>query len=1173
MTPNRRPAVDAATKKAVADASNPFGSAWVSANAGSGKTYVLSRRVVRLLLAGTAPGRILCLTFTKAAAAEMAKRVFATLAEWTTLSDEALAKAITELGERSPDTARLAVARRLFASALETPGGLKIQTIHAFCERLLHQFPFEANVAGHFEILEERDTAALKIDARHRVLTRAAEHPDGALGRALACVLSHASDMTYEEALADFVGDRDRLVAWISHAGGTGPALAGLRKALGLGEADTREHLLESIVSASLFDDAAVGRLHALLCESGKSTDTRAAARLAPYLEASSVAAKTDAWLDLMTTASGDLRKPGSLVTKAVKHGWPGLDERIEAEIDRLGVLLERLKAAECLATTAAMVHLAEATIGEYETLKAARGVLDFEDLIMRTANLLAQSGATEWVQYKLDRGLDHILVDEAQDTSPRQWQVIKALTEDFFSGMGASDATRTLFAVGDEKQSIFSFQGAVPAWFSRVRRELGTKARAASYDFEDVELHLSFRSTQIVLSAVDTVFDLDRARAGVTTGPEWPYHTAARRDDPGRVLVWPLIDPPQRPEPEDWTAPLDHLDAKSPEIALAERIATTIGAWLENGEILEGTGLPIRPGDILILTRNRGIQTEAINRALKTAGVPIAGADRLRISEHIAIMDLVALGRVMLLPGDDLSLAAVLKSPLIGLSEDALYQVAEGRGGSLWDALGSAEGAVFREAFARLENWRAEADWRDPYAFFARILGPDRGRQAIMRRLGAEAEDVLDEFLNQALAFERTQTPSLQGFLAWIEGSATDIKRDTDMLRDEVRVMTVHGAKGLEAGIVFLVDTGSAPVHAGHDPRIVALGGNADETVPAPLVWMRGRRAMPEAVTDCLENLRLRAADEYRRLLYVAMTRARDRLYVCGTRKRNGDAELGWHALVRDALEPESHRVEDPEGDLVALEWRAELAEPAKYDGAKKTVEEEAPLPDWAGSDAAPPPPVATRLLPSAVLRLDDDSGADAEPPLVEGPGDGSANGALLRGRAIHSLLQALPDHPAGVRRDVAARYLAAIAPELDGAVLVDEVMAVLDDTEFGALFGPDSRAEVEIAGRIHLGDGETMVSGRIDRLYVAADRILVVDYKTNRVAPDRLADVPRDYIAQLSLYRRILAGLYPNRKVSAALLWTGIPRFMEIPSQLLDEVESTMISAKSGGLRSSGG
>ena len=560
------------------------------------------------------------------------------------------------------------------------------------------------------------------------------------------------------------------------------------------------------------------------------------------------------------------------------------------------------------------MLRLADAAINEYGRLKSARGVLDFEDLIVKTVALLARSDASRWIQYKLDRGLDHILVDEAQDTSPRQWQVIRALAEEFFAGEGQASSVRTLFAVGDEKQSIFSFQGAVPAWFSRMQRELGGRARAAASAWTDVELHLSFRSTPIVLSAVDKVFGVEIARSGVTTAEDWPFHTAHRRNDPGRVTIWPMVEPSSKPEPQELDRAARPSRRRKPGSAARQADRQDRPAVdRQQGDASNASGKPIRPGEILILVRTRGALTDAINRELKKQRVEIAGADRLALTDHIAVMDLMALGRVMILPEDDLSLAALLKSPLIGLDEEQLFTLAHQRKGSLWDALGAAAAATgepYSAARSRLEAWRSFADYLDPYAFFARVLGPDHGRKDFYRRLGAEAEDVLDEFLAQALAFADTHTPSLEGFLAWLETSQTEIKRDAELLRNEVRVMTVHGAKGLEADVVFLVDNGTIPVHPTHDPKVLAIAEETEAVAHPPLVWMRSSKVMPKVVADRVEAVRQKSAEEYRRLLYVGMTRARDRLIICGTRKLRRHRRC--RRLARPGQERPRRRVPD---------------------------------------------------------------------------------------------------------------------------------------------------------------------------------------------------------------------------------------------------------------------
>ena len=1145
-----------ATRKAQADASNPRGSAWVSANAGSGKTFVLARRVIRLLLAGADPGRILCLTFTKAAAAEMATRVFERLGEWTTLPDADLAS--EHRGDRGAARRRrddLVRARRLFARALETPGRPE-DPDHP---RLLRTPAAPVPVRGQRRrSFRGRSTSATPTmfcrPARRNVLARAAAEPDGPIGKALRTVLDSTSDMVHELSISEFVARRDRVRAWIVAAGSFEAALGALRDALGLAPGETASSMNSAVVTESPFTDADIGRLVTVLAR-GAKTDQEAAKRLAPYLSAADDEQRAAAYLSFWTTTDDKLRK--SPATKKVLNLWPGLDEIFESERDRLEGLLDRVAAAECYETSAAMLRLADAAIDEYERMKTARGVLDFEDLIVKTVALLSRADASRWVHYKLDRGLDHILVDEAQDTSPRQWQVIAALVEEFFAGESASDTVRTLFAVGDEKQSIFSFQGAVPRRFEEMRQILGGRARAAGFLWTDPSLHLSFRSVPVVLDAVDRVFLNPAARKGLSARGEAPTHGAKRRNVPGRVVIWPMIPQPDKSIPEDWTLPLDHLGEKSPEVQLANRIARTIAAWRRDKAVLD-TGQPIRPGGILILSRIRGAQTDAIIRALKTHNIPIAGADRLRLTEHIAVMDLMALGRVMLLPEDDLSLAALLKSPLVGMSEDDLFALAYDRGRkSLWRVLGEAKrtkGGTFKVARERLDQWRSRADRTDPHAFFARVLGADGGRRRFMERLGAEAEDVLDEFLAQSLVYEQANTPSLEGFLAWLADAEAEIKRDPETARNEVRVMTVHGAKGLEADIVFLVDTGAAPTHANFDPRVLSLADHRDG-VPAPIVWVRSSRVMPGAVKVRIDELREEARDEYRRLLYVAMTRAKDRLYVCGTDKQVGDkdADRRWHALVTAALTDDAKPLKTIDG-ADALEWKpGERREPTAKD-EQNAMAFWPPFPDWLSRPVPPPPAAIRRISPSTAL------GGDTV-PAHRAPArfDTDAAAAMERGRIVHQLLQSLPDIAPERRAEIGARYLAAAASamaEEERTTLLGEILAILSDPAFAPVFAAGSRAEVEIAGRF----GEAALSGRIDRLAVTADHVLVVDYKTNRPAPENLAQTPRDYIAQLALYRSVLTTLYPGKSVGVAILWTDRPALMTIPLESLDSMTAEL-------------
>ena len=667
-------------------------SAWVAANAGSGKTHVLAQRVIRLLLDGCNPSRILCLTFTKAAAANMAKRVFDTLAKWIALDDQALDVELRGLGADHVDAGLRAHARRLFAAALETPGGLKVQTIHAFCTRLLHQFPFEANVAARFTVLEERAQAELIDRLRLDVLLKAAAEPDSSLGKALAIAITAAADSTFAEIMRETIADRDGVTAWIDRPDGAPEAFAELSRMLGVEPTDSREAVDTELLASPILPRsewlAVVDTL-----KLGSATDCRQAepcfGRRRPFRGSAGLTS----YLDFFCTTT-ERQKRKSLVTKAIAKSEPALAERLNAEQDRVCALLVRRDAVAMRDRTAALLDIAGEVVFRYRREKARRGLLDYDDLIDTTLAMLTTVNPS-WVHYKLDLGVDHLLLDEAQDTSPKQWEVVKRLTAEFTAGKGAREGIRRLiFAVGDEKQSIFSFQGAAPRYFAEMGRYYEAAYRDIGVPFATLDLKYSFRSAPIVLTAVDTVFTRPEALQGLTADPVRTVHQAVRDKVPGLVEVWPLVEPDEKPEIEGWDAPFDTPSETAPAVKLARRIARSVGTCMDREQVADlrtGALRPIRPGDVLILVRQRGPLFTAIIRALKDARIAVAGVDRLKLAEHIAVLDLMVLADALLLPGDDLALATVLKSPLFGFDEQALFELAWNWRGTLRDFVGTA--------------------------------------------------------------------------------------------------------------------------------------------------------------------------------------------------------------------------------------------------------------------------------------------------------------------------------------------------------------------------------------------------------------------------------------------------------------------------------------------------
>ena len=1123
-------------------AADPERSVFVSANAGSGKTHVLVQRVINLLLRGEDPAKILCITFTKAAAANMATRVFDTLAEWTTLDDTALDERIRLTTGKTPDAAQRTIARRLFASALETPGGLKVQTIHAFCTRLLHQFPFEADVAARFEVLDEAATAQLLNQLTLGVLLEGATKSDSPLGEALATAIAATADVTFKDVIAETIGKRDLITAWIDRAGGVQQAIGELTRSFGLPPGDSLQAVENEYFSQSVIPQVEWPGLIGVF-SSGSKTDQERASSLSDALRATG-RERIEHYLDVFCT--GDRKGRASVLTKKPAEANPQWAARLNAEKDRVCRLLAREFALRARDRSAALITVAAAVIDRYRAEKERRGLLDYEDLIDKALTLLrdasTRSTAAAWVLYKLDLGINHVLVDEAQDTSDKQWDIIKILVAEFLPGGARDNVRRTLFAVGDEKQSIFSFQGAVPHKFAEMREHFRVVHETSDVAFATEKLDYSFRSAIGVLEAVDVVFKQPAAFRGLTADPAWTVHQPLPDALPGEVEIWDLIGPDEKePGKEGWDAPFDTTSETSPSVKLAAKVARTVKGWIAKGT---------RPGEVLILVRQRGPMFEAVIRALKQAQIEVAGADRLVLSEHIAIMDLLVLGDALLLPDDDLALATALKSPLFSFDDDKLFKLAYQRKGSLRSTLRtrSGEDEALAATASALEDLVKKARSLSPFEFYAHVLGAFKGRARILARLGTEASDPLDEFLNLALSYERRETPSLQGFLNWIRAAQSEVKRDMEMARDEVRVMTVHGAKGLEAKNVILIDHTTTRPEGAHPPRLLTVPIAGAPPGATALIWAIAKDKDAGPMTQARAQAIEAACDEYRRLLYVGLTRAADRLLVCGAKGVNKAPAGCWHDLVLAPLQSLSEEDSDADGKI----WRFRKSVAPIKDGGVPAPEKPAALPAWLTTNAPLSPPAPTILRPSDM--------ADDEPRGVTGAG---REAARLRGTLTHRLLQSLPDIPVARREKTAEEFLSRRGSKLSAdqrAAVLREVLLVLGHKDFAALFSPGSRAEVPIVGTV----AGLRVVGQVDRLAVMQDSVLIGDFKTNRNPPRRIEEVQDDYVKQLAAYRAVLMTLYPDRPVRAALIWTEAPDLMELSADLLDKALAIHVAAR---------
>jgi ATP-dependent helicase/nuclease subunit A len=1118
-------------------AADPARSAWVSANAGSGKTRVLTDRVARLLLAGAPPQRILCLTYTKAAAAEMTARLSKTLGGWALTDDAALAASLREVAgpdaALTPDT--LAEARRLFAQALETPGGLKIQTIHAFCDAVLRRFPLEAGVSPGFTVLDDAARDRLAARAREQLAEAAAGGDDDAFDAAAALL----GDEGLEGLCRDILSGRGLFAA------SRGPVR--LAAAFGLTPDALEEDPFEGFWPT--LDAAALARAARIMAQGGK-TDAALATAMASLAAAPDALARDAAAAALMLTTGGTARKFDKAPTKAIDTAHPWIRPLLAGAQAGWLEARARADAIEGARRAIALDRFATAFLAAFDAEKLARAALDFDDLVERAGRLLTEGEMGAWALYKLDGSVDHILVDEAQDTAPGQWRVIRALAAEFHAGLGARDLTRTMFVVGDEKQSIYSFQGADPRLFAETRDWLDARLADAGQSLREQPLVTSFRSAPAILRAVDATFAA--AANGLSREGAAPTHAAAKKRLVGRVDLWPLIPKDEGEAEPHWTEPVDAPTPQDPRIRLARLLAAEIARWLRDGERLPGGGRPVRAGDVMVLVRRRDLLARELIRALKAAEVPVAGADRLRIAEELAVKDLLALARFALTPGDDLTLAALLRSPLCGLDLPTLEGLAAGRTGSLWAALRAApEHAALAE---RLRAAMDRADFLRPYEFFEAALIADGGRKRLLARLGPEAEDAIDELLAQALAYDADSTPTLEGFLDWMARGDVTIKREMDATAGAVRVMTVHGAKGLEAPVVILPDCG--PKRGGRSGPLLAapLDGNDPDARFAAWRTARAEAAGPVAAALALEEAAERA--ESRRLLYVAMTRAERWLIVCGAGDPDKDTgpDSGretWHGLVAAGLDAlgDARAVPGPEGGPMTirrLEDEGATDEPA----VAEPEAERATPPDWA-TRAAPPPPLRPRVAASA-LGGPDGHGEGAGGDSAGGDGAGRA-AALARGTAVHALLEHLPDAPPAARPALATRLLARLVPEAEAAAcaaMLAQAEAAMALPEAAAAFAPDALAEVALSAEL---PGVGRVSGRIDRLSVTPNLVLAVDFKTDAAPPVRVADAPPGYLLQMAAYDAALRLLYPDRQVAVALLWTALPRLDVVPAEVM--------------------
>ena len=1088
-------------------ASNPNSSVWVTANAGSGKTHVLVERLIRLLLDGAEPSAILCITYTKAAAAEMSTRLFKRLTAWVALDDARLASELLHLDQTKPTPEKLVQARRLFTRCLETPGGLKIQTIHAFCERLLHLFPVEAGLAPGFRVLDDRRATELQEKALFEVLELAKTEHIPELANAFQTVVGNIGIEAFESLIKSFVEASKRSSLLQQPQFDRTLYEATLKKALGLGIGLTLQEVGNQINTI----DAATYVLHAQILSVFKPHRKRDVAALMKVIigQSDRITLLKELFLNQ------DLEPRADLMATKTALAHPDTELFLSNEAARCTALflqydlLQRIEASGCA------FILARAITEKIEIQKSQYALYEFDDLIAHTVALLNSSRAAQWVLYKLDTGLKHILVDEAQDTSPSQWKIIGALAEEFFAGQGRDHKVgRTLFVVGDRKQSIYSFQGADAHAFAIARDEFKTRLDINGKPPQEIDLAISYRSTKQILEIVDRVFPSNSPQSlGFSVDdPSDREHTTNRQGQDGVVEFWPLMLSAEESDSDDyWQAPIDREPTHSAKRILARHVASLIKGWLGK-RLLVARSRAVMPSDILILLQSRGPLFSMLIAELRRAEIPVAGADRLHLRKSLVIQDLCKLLQWLLLPDDDHALACILKSPLVAepLNEEGLFDLAYGRGTtSLWERMivtGNAN-------VGQLKNWKGIIEGQGPYEFFASVLTTSRKR--ILSRLGPEARDASDAFLDLAMGYQSEYGHSLFGFLTWFNSGETQIRREMETASGEVRLMTVHGAKGLEANIVILPDAASVP----KGPMAAQIVEIPNEYFGAGLpIWMLGKLTTAPELEKWKTHAEAKTKAERNRLLYVALTRACDELYIFGAGGKRKIDKSCWYATVEEKLGVVK------QGDVFRVGSPPATIEPPAGQAQSSPFE----IPSWALQLAPPERLFEPKNRVTTAKNFD---------PL-----------AAKRGTAIHTLLQELPNIEPERRESYARRKATRLGlSEFETAQLV----RLVSRADLAPFFGPNSRGEVEIQG--NLAGGRTL-SGRIDRVVILPEEVLILDYKSDHHLPKNL-NGSHPYVAQLAIYSSLMASLYSDRRVKAALLWTQFSKLEWIPPDILSQ------------------
>ncbi len=1116
-------------------AANPNFSVWVSASAGTGKTTVLVNRLLRLFLNDVEPSKVLCLTYTNAGAIEMQNRIYKKTLDWATIPDEDLKKELNNLlddKDESFDFDELfSKARKLFSKLIDNPMPLKIYTIHAFCQSILKRFPIEACITPHFKIIEDSEVKNLLNEAYQKLIhtlknDKTIDYVD--VFKSFTYLMQNTPEIEFDNLVETIVDGREHFFELCQKYKTKSKMLDYLKSKIFGNSQYANESFLNDInlFKANILDHIPSGFIDNLKRVLSVDNGKKSLARLnliSTFLQEKNISKKFDVYKKIFLNSDDSIPKDCILNKKSINEDIKFVDN-VSRETIRIRNAVEFINSIEIYNATSSVLDIGLTLNTIYEGLKKKRGVMDFTDLITTVKNLFDKDNISSWILYKLDGGISHVLIDEAQDTSPIQWEIVDKLTEEFFTSGSDKKNVKSLFSVGDRKQSIFSFQGANIKLFEKYKNHFKERIEFENYPFFDLPLNRSFRSCKNILNTVD---DVIKNSNGVLLPNEDITHIPNRKDSFGLVEVLPLVKSIEDETKKCFKPPIENINVFNTDIEMANVLATKIKYLLDNEYISDSKNdepkrvRKIEPKDIMILVRKRNL-VDNITRALLAKNIPLAGRDKLSLSDNIAIEDLISLLKFVLFNYDDLSLAEVLKSPLYNLTDDDLFDLCFNRKDeTLYSMLCKSE--KYKDISDDLKYLIDFSKTALPFEFFDYILKVQNKRKNFISRLGIEVIDILNGFLSQCLSYDNLKLgKSLSDFYEWFSLNEVEVKRNMEQVNNTVRIMTVHSSKGLEAPVVFIYNA-NAVLSSSRD-RII---WNED----FPMYKTSNFKNSGKVFSDMIENNNNANQEEFYRLLYVAMTRARDRLYVIGSENKSKDAKT-WYSCIKESLlsNPETKINNDTKTnfthDVFVNDEFVVLGENETGDISnitKSSVEIPLNLPEFFDKKEDDIPSFSKNI--------------DAKSPLSQY--DKNENSSLSRGTIIHKLLEHISKFNGEDVEKFIDFYLSKTQIE-DKNLIKNNILELYNNPEYNFIFNSNNLSETEI---ITSENGTSQIL-RVDKVVFDNDDIWIIDYKTDK----QTDTVPSSYRKQLEKYKDAITKIYPNKKIHIAILWINDLKFSEI-------------------------